>query len=44
MHVLTESRRYQPIAMEVAVRPTGHTSVVIELVEHGGGLAGRPSP
>ena len=43
MHVLTESRRYQPIAMEVAVRPTGHTSVDIELVERGG-LAGLPSP
>ena len=44
MHVLTESRRYQPIAMEVAVRPTGHTSVDIELVERGSGLAGLPSP
>ena len=44
MHVETESRRYQPIAMELAVRPTGHTNVDIELVERGGSLAGLPSP
>ena len=44
MHVETESRRYQPVTMEVTVAPTGHTTVGIELVERGGGLAGLSAP